>query len=190
LRLGAKSIFGLLLLVLVPRASAAGKIFVPYASAKAILDEYRDRVPVALRNARPAKWDAWTKQQDKAIRARLHQGDLDSIANFVLFGTSFTKQPRIRLAGLADALKTGIVRARVEDLVAGLRSSGDNERLLFFRDLLRSEGIDPGSEDAGAFIYKTLQRQIEERKTLAERAAKSKPASIFDRSSLFSDRGL
>jgi len=64
---------------------------------KPVLDGQRDRLPAELRNADEAKWSAWSRQQDKAIRARLEQGDLDSMMNLLLFGTSFTKQPRIRI---------------------------------------------------------------------------------------------
>jgi hypothetical protein len=132
----------------------------------------------------------WAKEQDKAIRARLEQGDLDSMANLLLFGTSFTRQPRVTIEGLAEASKSGIVRTRVDDLVSGLRNPGDNERLAFLRDLLRRKGIDPEAPDAGKFVYDNLLRTLEERRTLAQRAAEAKPASVLDRSSLFRDRGL
>jgi hypothetical protein len=113
------------------------------------------------------------------------------MVNLLLFGTSFTKQPRIRVEGLTEASKAGTLRARVDDLVAGLRSAGDNERLNFLSGLLRSEGVDPGARgETGVFIYKNLQRVLEERKIIAERAAKADPATILDRQSLFSDRGV
>jgi len=133
---------------------------------------------------------AWAQQQDKAIRARLEQGDLDSMANLLLFGTSFTRQPRVVVERLSEASKSGIVRARVDDLVAGLRNPGDNERLLFLRDLLQRKGIDPEAPDAGKFVYDNLLRELQERRTLAQRAAEAKPSTVLDRSSLFHDRGL
>jgi len=113
-------IFGVALSVL-----AADRAFPSYASVKAVLDEQRDGLPAELRNADEAKWTAWSRQQDQAIRARLQQGDLDSMVNLLLFGTSFTKQPRIRMEGITEASKAGALRARVDDLVAGLRSPGD-----------------------------------------------------------------
>ena len=133
---------------------------------------------------------AWAQQQDKTIRARLEQGDLDSMANLVLFGTSFTRQPRVVVERLSEASKSGIVRARVDDLVAGLRNPGDNERLIFLLDLLRKKGIDPEAPGAGKFVYDNLLRALQERRTLAQRAAEAKPSSVLDRSSLFHDRGL
>ena len=170
---------------------AAGRAFTSYASVKPVLDEQRGRLPAELRKPDEAKWTTWTQRQDKAIRARLQQGDLDSMVNLLLFGTSFTRQPRIRIEGLTEASKTGALRARVDDLVAGLRSPGDNERLIFLNGLLRSQGLDPGSPgETGVFIYNNLQRVIQERKTIAERAAEANPASLLDRASLFSDRGV
>ncbi len=179
-------VFGIALSVL-----AAGRAFTSYASAKVVLDAQRDHLPPELRNPDEAKWTAWSHREDKAIRARLQQGDLDSMVNLLLFGTSFTKQPRIRVEGLTEASKAGTLRARVDDLVAGLHSPGDNERLNFLSGLLRSQGIDPGApSETGVFIYKNLQRVLEERKAIAERVKQATPASSLDRASLFSDRGV
>src|SRR5580700_7026711 len=126
------------------RASTAS-----YASVKPVLDQPSDLLPAELINPneaqREAKWRAWSQRQDKAIRGRLQQGDLDSMVNLLLYGTSFTKQPRIKVENFTQASKAGILRARVDDLVAGLRSPGDNERLIFLNSLLRSQGIDPNS---------------------------------------------
>jgi hypothetical protein len=186
---------------------AASRAFIPYASVKPILNEYREQLPAELKNADQAKWMAWARGQDSSIRARLRQGDLDSMVNLLLYGTSFTHAPRISMEGegIAEASRAGVLRARVDYLVEGLRSPGDNERLIFLQQLLRSEGIDVGSSDgprrAGVFILKNLQRVVEERKTLAERAADAKPVtgpdaspldpgSLLDRSSLFRDRGV
>src|SRR6202521_5802562 len=99
---------------------AAGRAFTSYASVKPILDQQRDQLPPELNNADPAKWTAWSQRQDKAIRARLQQGDLDSMVNLLLYGTTFTKQPRIKVEDLTEASKAGTLRARGDDLVAGL----------------------------------------------------------------------
>lgn len=180
-------------------ALAASQAFTPYASVKPVLEDQRDRLPADLRNPDEAKWNAWSQRQDKAIRARLQQGDLDSMVNLLLFGTSFTKQPRVRIENITEASKAGTVRARVDDLVAGIKSPGNNERLVFLNGLLRSAGIDLGSPmETGVFIYKNLQRVMEERRVLAARAAEADkrlsqsgdPAAVLDRASLFSDRGV
>jgi SAM-dependent methyltransferase len=176
---------------------AANRAFVPYAAAKPILQQAREQLPDGLRGADEAKWLAWCRQRDKAIRARLQQGDLDSMVNLLLLGTSFTKQPRIRMDALDAASRNGILRARVDDLVAGLRQPGDNERLLFLQKLARAEGIQPEASngaEAGRFLYRNLLRVAQERRALAERAAQTEkpddPASLLERHSLFRDRGL
>jgi len=181
---------------------AADRAFTSFASAKSVLDQPSELLPAELKSPDQAKWNAWTQQQDKAIRARLQQGDLDSMVNLLLYGTSYTKQPRIKVEAFTEASKAGILRARVDDLVAGLRSPGDNERLTFLNGLLRSQGIDPSSPgETGVFIYNNLQRVLQEMGTLAKRAEEAKrltqkdavsdPAAIFNwRPGLLRDRGV
>jgi len=172
----------------------AGREFTPYASVRSIL-------PADLRIAGKAQWLEWCQRQDKAIRARLDQGDLDSLANLLLLGASFTRQPRIPMDQIAEASKAGILRGRVDDLVAGLRNPGENERLLFVQGLLRRRGIDPeGSQDQrqpGVFLYNNLLRVMKERISLGERVAEAQklmhpddPSSLLNRSRAFRDRGI
>lgn len=178
----------------VSAASAAGVVFIAYSSARPILDTKPNGLPAELRTANEAKWNTWTRQQDKAIRARLQQGDLDSMVNLLLLGTSFTKQPRIQMENLPEASKAGILRARVDDLVLGMRTPGSNERLVFLQELLQTQGIDPetpdGPREAGMFVYNNLLRVAQERRAIAERASKAAPTSVLDRASLFDDRGV
>jgi len=186
---------------------AADRALTSYASVKPVLDEPSDLLPAELRNPNEAKWSAWSQREDKAIRARLQQGDLDSMVNLLLYGTSFTKQPRIKVESLTEASKAGTLRARVDDLVAGLRSPGDNERLTFLNGLLRSQGIDPSAPgETGVFIYNNLQRVLQEMGTFAKRAEGAKrlveldvvqpdavpdPSAIFNwRPGLLRDRGV
>ena len=70
-----------------------------YRDAKPVIDALReDLLPQELRSmtpaAREAAWAGWVLGRDQAIRARVAQGDEDSIINFLLFGTTFTKVPR------------------------------------------------------------------------------------------------
>jgi len=180
--------------------AASERVFVSYADAKPVLDAHRDQLPPELKSASESKWTAWSRQQDQAIRERLRQGELDSMVNLLLFGTSFTKQPRVRIENITEASKSGVVRARVDDLVAGLRNPGDNERLIFLSGLLKSMGVDPegGGPETGVFIYNNLLRVLKEDQSLRERASEAirktrkddDPASLLERSSLFRDRGV
>lgn len=165
---------------------AADRSFTPYPSVKPLV------LPPELRNLNQSKWLAWVKRRDKAIRARLQQGDLDSLVNLLLFGTSFTSQARVHIESLAEASKSGVLRARVDDLVAGLHSPGSNVRLKALQHLVPD---DPA--EAGKFVYSQLLRVLQERRALAARAAAEPPpdrpddpASLMDRASFFRDRGV
>jgi hypothetical protein len=175
-------------------AASPVAVYVSWREAKPVIESVGVDVPAALGNADAPKWNSWASGRDKAIRARLEQGDLDSMINLLLFGTSFTKQPRIHMAQIGEASKSGVLRARVDDLVAGVRRPGENERLNFVRTLLREKGVnlDTGSSDAGVFIYSNLQRVMEEQRQIAARAADAKHTAdtALDRSSLFSNRGV
>ncbi|MBV8844481.1 MAG: hypothetical protein JO307_16860 [Bryobacterales bacterium] len=176
-----------------PGLLAADRVFTPFASAKPVLDKAGDQLPAQLRNPTEAKWSAWSRQRDKAIRARLQQGDLDSMVNLLFYGTSFTKQPRIRIESFSEASRAGILRARVDDLIAGMRNPGDNERLTFLNGLLRSQGIDPSAPgDSGLFIYNNVMRVIQEMQTLSKRGEEAKrltkPDGTPDEAALFSWR--
>ncbi len=181
-------------------AQPAATTFTSYAEAKAVLDAPGAQLPAELQGANAAKWSEWSHAQDAAIRARLEQGDLDSMVNLLLLGTSFTKQPRVPMDQITPASKNGVLNGRVEDLVAGIFAPGDNERLQFLNGLFRRRGVKPGdATELGVRIYTQLLRVMQERKALAERAAalqssesQGAPGSgaLLDRGSLFSDRGV
>ena len=169
-------------------AAAAERIPTPFNDAKPVLATFPDQLPPALRNADESVWNAWSLLQNRDIRARLEQGEIDSMINLLLFGTSFTKRPRIEFESLAEASKNGLLRSRVDDLVQGLRSPGDNERLVFLRSLLRRQGLDPNSDDAktGLFVFQNLQRVLQENAKFGQRTA---PDSQ-DQAAPFRDRGV
>jgi hypothetical protein len=82
-------------------------------------------LPAELKNVDEAKWVDWGRREDSSIRARLRRGDLDSIVNLLLYGTSFDQAARISMegAGIAEASKGGVLGGRVDDLVAPWRYS-------------------------------------------------------------------
>lgn len=178
------------LLVPAPLLSA-DRDYLPFESVKPFL-------PAEMRLSDSSHWFAWCRSQDKAIRARLEQGDLDSVVNLLLFGTSFTKQPPVRMDRITEASKAGILRARVDDLVAGLRLPRDNERLLFVEQLLERQGVDPKDPaQSGLFLLNDLSRVVQERSKLGELVAGAQalrheddPGSLLDRGSVFRYRGV
>lgn len=165
---------------------AADRSFTPYAAVKTL------PVPRELQHANETQWIAWARRHDKAIRSRLQQGDLDSLVNLLLFGTSFTTQPRVHIETLGEASKSGVLRARVDDLVDGFHNPGNNPRLQSLQHLVPD---DPA--DAGKFIYSQLLRVLQERQALAARATaqtpperSGDPISLLGRASYFRDRGV
>jgi hypothetical protein len=167
-------------------AFAASRNLTPFAEVEPVLAAFAGQLPPELANPDSPKWNAWSRREDNAIRARLDQGDLDSMVNLLLYGTSFTKQPRIQM----QALNAIVVRARVDDLVRGLQNPTGNERLVFLRSLLQNKGIDPDADDgkAGLFVFQNLQRVLEERQKLGARVADAKAGKGGPQ--VFRDRGV
>jgi hypothetical protein len=175
-------------------AQQTGRQYVDYADAKPIFDALRaDLLPSEFRDKNPAEreamWPGWIMQRDVAIRARIAAGDEDSIINFLLYGTSFTRRPRPTDRQLADLVERpsealAWLRPRIDDFVRGLATPDTNERLLFAREVLRGKG------DAKQYLE---QRAIEMSATGALRTRALLGASspdVADRLTIFRDRGL
>ena len=68
-----------------------------FAEARPILTELAGKLPSELNALTAAQmekaWPDWIGRHDRQIRARLEQGDEDTIVNWMLFGTSFTSRP-------------------------------------------------------------------------------------------------
>src|SRR5678815_2479901 len=106
--------FPLAAIVLVPAAlvsivaqTASGHAYISYADVGPILDALQaDLIPAELRTLAPAEREtmcpAWVARRDAEIRARLAAGDEDSVITFLLFGVSFTSQPRYSFASAAN----------------------------------------------------------------------------------------
>src|SRR5438093_6028311 len=136
---------------------------ISFPTVKPVLEALADKLPPQLREPNEAKWKTWAQHEDDVVRARLDQGALDSMINLLLFGTSFTTQPRvITMHGSDDP----VVQSRLDDLLQGLRNPGKNERLIFLRNLLRGIGMDPdssaGHEGTKKFVLENLRRVVQE----------------------------
>jgi hypothetical protein len=188
----------------------AVKTNMAYDDAKPILDVLRDRLPDELpdelKGRTPADlelaWPAWVSRRDAEIRARLDRGDEDSLLNFLLFGTTFTRFPRAlndsgKLGGPARAAE--IVRGRIDDMAAGIVSPGKNERLQFARQLVERSGIDPaapgGREQVRLYLRQVMTRVVGEVQHYAHdvqstRSLADPLAAFAERSQLFRTRGL
>jgi hypothetical protein len=182
--------------------------FLTYEEARPLLESLDEILPAELKGksaeAQAAMWPAWVKAQDSAVRARLRRGDEDTLVNFLLFGVSFTKQPRVtaqelsarRQAQTQDAFDK-LIDARIDDLINGLASPGANERLLFVRKLVEGRQLaDPaGRTKLREYILASLQRTLREQesyaRTLAAARLQGNPGEEFiERSKLYRERGL
>jgi hypothetical protein len=121
--------------------------FVRFNEARPILTELAGTLPSDLNKLPPAQleaaWPQWIERRDREIRARLDQGDEDTIVNWLLFGTTFTSRPRAVL-GAVEAGTAGdrdqvlrrtmeLIAARLDDLITALAAPGNVERGLFGR---------------------------------------------------------
>src|SRR5262245_36461897 len=82
------------------RAGGLPSVAIPYSDAGPTLSTLRDDlIPQPFRGKTPqqreVEWPAWAARNDAAVRARLAAGDADSVVNWLLFGVTFTKHPRI-----------------------------------------------------------------------------------------------
>jgi hypothetical protein len=178
-------------------------VAIPLADLRPVLQELKTDVPVELAggdvDSTERAWSRWRSKHAAAIAVRLAQGEEDSIVNFLLFGTSFTRQPR----ALNDSSKLGgrdrgaaIVRARLDDLVAAIGLPGANERLAFVRDVVRRHGVDPDAPgDTRRYIVDLMRRvfgELEEyvREINAAKSVAEADAERTARATLFRTRGL
>jgi len=188
-----------MLLTLALGAVAADRMMAPYASVKPLLDALASELPPELKDADGPKWTDWAQREDNAIRARLERGALDSMVNLLLFGTSFTTQPRFETREMIHGSEKAILESRLRDLLQGLRRPGKNERLIFLRNLLGSKGMDPdtsaGYEKTKAFVLQNLGRVAQEMTTFTQRFDESQRESdpyqgLSKRSRILRDRGV
>jgi SAM-dependent methyltransferase len=192
-------------------------VYIPFSAAKPVIENFKDSLPAELKGktepAMAAAWPQWVRQQDLAIRARLEQGEEDSLANLLMFGTSFTRQPRLtyELVSQADAELATMGKdspkmkalqndfnMRIDDLVRALSSPGANERLLHMRRMLEKKGYnfssDPSRVELKRYLLANLVRVRKEfqdySKEVQAARAQGPDAELEARSRLFQTRGL
>src|SRR6266567_6903578 len=69
--------------------------FLAFEDERGTLAKYADSELPGSKIATPDEWDKWIREQDRDVRSRIDRGVEDSISNLILFGTSFTKLPRL-----------------------------------------------------------------------------------------------
>ena len=191
--------------------------YITFAEAKPILEAMAEALPAGLSGQPPEKleslWPAWVKSRDAEIRERLMGGDEDTIVNFLLFGTTFTHEPRLTSAQVrmlagnsaeADGKEAAekfrqLVGRRIQDLVNGMAAPGNNERLFFARKVAERKGIrftdETARKQAAKYVLENYLRVLKEQKSYQQALAAAKslddPTEEFaGRSKLYKDRGL
>lgn len=137
----------------------------------------------------PADWPRWIAAADAATRARVAQGDERSIVNLLLFGTSFTKQPRIASRELKEEQIQRVLQARLDDFERAIAQPAADERLRYVRRLL-GDGAPLRPR-----LLSMIEQTVKEAETLARLTADAQrlgdPSLEFaERSRLYRDRGL
>ncbi|MGH9908381.1 MAG: class I SAM-dependent methyltransferase [Pyrinomonadaceae bacterium] len=196
-------------------------IYLPFDDARPVLEALDEILPIELKGKtvleQEALWQSWASRHDGEIRARLAQGDEDSLINFLLFGTSFTKQPRVSLehlgkmkrkASLVQSAGTEeqpnqisrLIAERIKDLLMALAKPGGNERLLFARQsLVAQKGFRLRTSEqrkrVGEYLRSSLDRVLNENAGYARvlesaRLQGNSSEEFAERSRLFRTRGL
>lgn len=206
-------LIGVLLLAAAEAAVAVAPArFVRFSEARPILAELADRLPPELDQLTLAQleeaWPGWIERRDREIRTRLERGDEDTIVNWMLFGTSFTAQPRAVL-GAVEAGAAGdreavlrrtieLISARLDDLLDALAVPGNDERRLFARAFLQRRGLrvatEAEREAARKYLLAAVIRVASEQEQIDQElgaTSSGDPLTAFvQRSRLFRTRGL
>jgi SAM-dependent methyltransferase len=196
-------------------SSAPRAVFVPFEDARPVLQLLAHLLPTELSDKGAASievfWPQWVRQSDANIRARLAQGDEDSLVNLLLFGTSFTTQPRITarqietmLASSSDSSAAGasldrLTQSRLDDFANAIAAPHGNERLNFARAVFEAHGDAAATPEGRAHIKARLLhalgrvlKEIDVNSRIIDRArALPDPGAEFaERSKLYRARGL
>lgn len=171
--------------------------FLAYEDVHETLAQYADSGMAGTTISNPTEWDVWIREQDRDVRSRIDRGVEDSISNLILYGTSFTKLPRLansdEVISEASATLNPAALARVRQLVAGTEAAKRNERVEFVNEFLKRKRI--LGEHKERYLAGNLVRFVEEQREYLEKleaARKSgdKSEVLAARGTLYARRGL
>jgi hypothetical protein len=189
---------------------------VTWRDVQPIVDRSRDLLPKALLDVSEAQrarsWVTWVAEQKARTASRIRQGEDDSLINLLLFGTSFTAQPRVTVALLTDLDRrwregdrtahvtlTSAYQTRADDFIAAAARPAKSDRWRFVRTVLERHGFNlataSGRKAARAHVLAEVVRVRQEAAGLARaleeaRANPDAAGSTAERSRLFRTRGL
>jgi hypothetical protein len=181
---------------------------IPFEEVRPIFEALQPQLwPVDLRSKTPAQlealWPGWVAREDAAIRARVAAGDEDSIINLLLYGTTFTKQPRIseqqlagivvrqRETGATTFVASPVLKGRIEDFMTAVAAPTGNERMQFARQVMERNGLNATSETGKVRVRKYLEERAAVVGSAVHASTLLDPnAELVDQVTIFRDRGL
>lgn len=171
-------------------------VFTPYSAARPVLAAFRGSNLPGSEIATAAQWSRWIRAHNAEIRGRIARGVEDSITNLILYGTSFTHQPRLAdwSAGLdAHGKVTPEAAARLADFLAAVSVSHPRSGRIAFARLFLSRAR--ARAQWLAYLEANLRRFVAEqsdykRRLAAAQASGSRQDVVLARSFLFEHRGL
>jgi hypothetical protein len=190
-------------LLCLPVITRARNSFTDYVDIQPVLAFLTDILPPELKSsdvaAQREAWPDWVAGHDRDIRRRLVRGDEDTVVNWLLLGTSFTRQPKAAFEVSTTSGSTRqLISRRIRDLISALRSPASNERSVFARRLFLDQGFAFDTVEERTRLERHLQAEVE--RTVAERQhygrreeafpAGDVVAQLMVQSTLFRDRGL
>jgi hypothetical protein len=175
--------------------SAPKTEFIPYQSAKPIVEAMGDSLPQELKaagNLDATKWSAWVQSRDQEIRDRLDRGEEDTLTNLLRFGVTYTKEYRIDDDYLVrygnSSLVNAFAQSRADDLVRALAASNPPAGLAEMKSFLLNKGFSFNTPQQRAVVKKYLLDNLARlRDEFLKYRAQPKDEKRFQ---LFQDRGI
>lgn len=201
---------------LVASASAESEIgpirFISFAEASGAIRAFSADLPEDLVRVVAAgdstEWDRYVRSRDAQTRDRLHAGALDTLANLLLFGTSYTSAAPLTpellkkinassAQNAADDFGSQTLLRRIDELASALVHPAGNERLEYFHELLHEQHYRFQSSDdilkvkqfLGLNLIRMLHEDISYAAALSE-AQRLTTNGIEKRSQVFAQRGI
>src|SRR5216683_3331526 len=171
--------------------------FLAFEDERGTLAKYAHSELPGSKIATPDEWDKWIREQDRDVRSRIDRGVEDSISNLILYGTSFTKLPRLansdEVLKEASATLNSAALARVRQLIAATEVAKRTERVEFVAEFLQRKRI--AAQQKEQYLAGNLARYVEEQRAYQrklEEAGKSgdKGEILAARGTLYVQRGL
>ena len=175
-------------------AFAQAPQFVSFSAAQPVLNSYLSSLPAELKpSGQPtaAAWDKWVREQDKDIRARIEEGEENTLTNLLRLGVTFTRQPRLGYEYLAEYGHSNFVDSiadkRADDLIRALSAPHPSEGMQEMKALLEKKGYSlrtaEDQKKVKAYLLSNLAR-------LRDDVARDRQNAKNNKYQAFKDRGI